>query len=76
VQVGAFGTKSQARKAASGAARKAPKVLAGRSATVKSISNGRRTLYRAWLVGLSASQAASACRELKQVKHACLVVRL
>jgi D-alanyl-D-alanine carboxypeptidase len=75
VQVGAFGSKSQARKAANSAAHKAPKVLAGRKATVKPINNGRRTLYRAWLVGLTAEQAAAACRQLKRADHACLVVR-
>lgn len=76
VQVGAFRSAGQAEKAAAGAARKAPTLLAGLDPQVNPVKSGKRTLYRAWLVGLSESQARTACRQLEKARQDCLVVRL
>jgi D-alanyl-D-alanine carboxypeptidase len=75
VQVGAFRTKTQAQQAAAIAAKKAPEHLRGRATTLKPTRSRGRTLYRAWLTGLSQAQAAAACRQLKAARHDCLVVR-
>ncbi len=75
VQVGAFASKPQARKAASAAAKRAPGLLAGKTTSVQPIKGGSQTLYRAMLSGLTLDQANAACRQLKKVRQDCLVLR-
>jgi D-alanyl-D-alanine carboxypeptidase len=76
VQVGAFRTKPQARKAALGAAKRAPALLAGKTARVLATKGRSHTLYRATLSGLTLDQANAACRQLKKARQDCLVLRI
>jgi hypothetical protein len=76
VQVGAYSSKAQARKATTMAARKAPAMLAGRPPQVQGLASGDRMIYRAYLAGLTRDQAATACRQLVKARQACMVVRL
>lgn len=75
VQVGAFKNKTQARKAAQAAAKRAPGLLAGKPATVLSTRARSGTLYRAALTGLTLDQASAACRQLKKARQDCMVLR-
>jgi D-alanyl-D-alanine carboxypeptidase len=75
VQVGAFQTRAQAQRAAAGAVRKAAGLLDGRATELKATRGRGRTLYRAWLIGLTRDQAVAACRKLARARHDCLVVR-
>jgi cell division septation protein DedD len=63
VQVGAFGSESQAH-AANGAAREKAALGGTAHASVAGVRNGRGTLYRARLGGLSREGAIEACRKL------------
>ncbi len=68
VQVGAFGNEAQA-QAAAGAARDG----AGGRPSVGSVSQGRSTLYRARVVGLSREAAMQACERLGRHGN-CMVI--
>jgi soluble lytic murein transglycosylase-like protein len=69
VQVGAYGSAAQA-SAATGAARE----QVGGRATVTGVKQGKETLYRARVGGLSKEAAVSACRKLAKGKGNCMVV--
>jgi D-alanyl-D-alanine carboxypeptidase len=75
VQVGAFKTKPQARKAATAAAKRAPALLAGKTTEVLPTKARSGTLYRAALAGLTLDQANAACRQLKKARQDCMVLR-
>ena len=71
VQVGAFASETLARTAATQA--QGSVAAAGSRAVVQSVQQGRNTLYRARVTGLSQSGAQGACERLK-VRGACNVV--
>jgi D-alanyl-D-alanine carboxypeptidase len=75
IQVGAFRNAAQAEKAAAGAARHAPGLLAGLDPRIAPVKARRGQLYRAWLVGLSEADARRACQTLRKAGQDCLVVR-
>ncbi len=75
IQVGAFRSAAQAEKAAAGAARRAPGLLAGLDPRIAPVRTRKGQLYRAWLVGLDEGAARHACRTLQKAGQDCLVVR-
>ncbi len=72
IQVGAFGNQGQA-NAAAGQARQAVRLADARS-TVAGVRDGRATLYRARVTGLSREGALHACEKLGHVHGSCMVV--
>ena len=75
VQVGAFYRYPPAEKAAEDARVKVPDLLADSRIAITHINGDRGRIYRARLIGLTKSDANSACRELESLKTDCLVVR-
>lgn len=75
VQVGAFGQRAQAQRAAANAVRLVPSLLKASAAQVQPSKTKKRTLFRALLVGLKHDDAQSACRQLKRKGTDCLVLR-
>lgn len=72
VQVGSFSSKQAAHKAANNARR----LIKDGDVHVEPVPGGRgKTLWRAQLSGLSASEAPSACGTLAKRKMACIVIR-
>ncbi len=69
VQVGAYGSASQARSATGEAREKI-----GGSAAVTGVKQGKETLYRARVGGMSKEAAVSACKKLAKGKGNCMVV--
>jgi hypothetical protein len=74
IQVGAFGSESQARAASDSARRMASESLGQAHTTVGSVRQARGTLYRARLTGLSHEAATSACEKLSRGRNACIVL--
>ncbi len=72
VQVGAFTNAGQAHAAAGTAKEKAS--LGGAHSTVASVHQGRGTLYRARLIGLSRDSAMEACQKLSRSRTSCMVL--
>ncbi len=72
VQVGAFGSESQAHVATGIAKEKA--ALGSARASVAGVHAGRNTLYRARLSGLSRESAVEACRKLGHARGNCMVL--
>jgi hypothetical protein len=72
VQVGAFSNAGQARSAAGTAKEKAS--LGAARSTVASVRQGRGTLYRARLIGLSRDTAVEACQKLSRSRTSCMVL--
>ncbi len=72
VQVGAFGSESQAHLATGIAKEKA--ALGSAHASVAGVHAGRTTLYRARLSGLSRESAVEACRKLGHGRGSCMVL--
>ncbi|HET9018381.1 MAG TPA: lytic transglycosylase domain-containing protein [Acetobacteraceae bacterium] len=70
IQVGAFGSESQARTAAEAAKGHARSLLAGAHPHVGTVHSAHGTLYRARLLGLSREAATQACERLGH----CMVV--
>ncbi len=76
IQVGAFSNPGLARAVAEGARSEAPDQLRGAAVALPPTSPfGGVPLYRARLVNLSASTAASACQRLNQRQLPCVVVQ-
>ncbi len=74
IQVGAFTSESLARAAANAARSRGGNVLAQAKPTVGSVRQGRNTLYRARLAGLSREAAMQACEKISHSRGACIVV--
>ncbi len=72
VQVGAFANAGQAHAAAGNAKERAS--LGGAHSTVASVRQGRGTLYRARLIGLSRDTAMEACQKLSRSRTSCMVL--
>jgi len=73
VQVGAFGSESQARGAIGRAKQQARELAAARSA-VTTVRQGRGKLYRARVVGMSRAAAMSACERISRARGNCMVL--
>ncbi|EFH12303.1 SPOR domain-containing protein, partial [Teichococcus cervicalis] len=71
VQVGAFGSANLARSAANEARSRIG--LGSARPAVESVAQGRNTLYRARVLGLSRESAQSACEKLRS-QGACIIV--
>ena len=74
IQVGAFNRFAPAHLAATRAMRKLPGLANTRVAVIPGDSD-KGQIYRARLIGLSETAARSACRQLKQKKVGCVVVK-
>lgn len=74
IQVGAFASEALARAAATAARGKASDVLASARPAVGAVRQGRNTLYRARLTGLSREAAMQACDKLSRGRGACIVL--
>ena len=76
MQVGAFANPGLARAVAEGARAEAPDQLHTAALALPTTAPfGGNILYRARLIGLSASEAAAACSHLNQRQLPCVVVR-
>lgn len=73
IQVGAYASESQAR-AATDSARRQASMLAAAHPMVGSVKQGRGTLYRARLTGLSHEAATTACEKIARGRSACIVI--
>ena len=71
IQVGSFGSERAAREAAAGALRAAD----GGEARIEAANKHGRTMWRAQVGGLTASEAQSACAALARHRAACVVLR-
>jgi hypothetical protein len=75
IQVGAFGSRDQARRVAETARRLAPHELGGAATVLGATAPfAGQVLYRARLLGLSEQEAASACGALYARRQACVLV--
>ena len=72
IQVGSFGSERAARDAAVSARRAAD----GGDVRIEPASQHGRTVWRAQVTGLTASEAQGACAELGRRRSACIVLRL
>ena len=76
VQVGAYYKYVKAERAATKAARHAPDVLKGAHIWIPQRNGNRRKIFQSRLMGLSKSEARSACAQLKQARVDCMIIRL
>ncbi len=75
IQVGAFATPEQARRTAESVRSLAPGELGGAQAVLGTTAPfGGQVMYRARLLGLSAQNAAAACRDLRAQSQSCVAV--
>ncbi len=75
IQVGAFATPGEARRTAESVRSLAPAELGGAQAVLGTTAPfGGQVMYRARLLGLSAQNAATACRDLHAASQACVAV--
>ncbi len=72
IQAGAFTTEAAARQAASTARR----LAASGEARIEPITQQRKTLYRAQVVGLNEAEARTACTAMSRQRLACTPIRL
>jgi hypothetical protein len=72
IQVGSFSSERAARDAAVSARRAAD----GGDVRIEPASQHGRTVWRAQVTGLTASEAQGACAELGRRRSACIVLRL
>ena len=75
IQVGAFALYKPAHHAATSAARTLGGLIAKASIEIDSGQNTKRSLYRARLIGFSATQAQAACKKLARAKRECHVIQ-
>ncbi len=75
IQVGAFKDKKPAHRAAATAAKKLGGLIASASIDIDQAKQGKRTLFRARLIGFTEDEARAACKKLKRAKKACAVVQ-
>lgn len=71
IQVGAFGSKERATRAAN-LAQDALGALGDSAEIILAPTSGRKTLYRSRLAGLTKEEAYSACKELKSARMECV----
>jgi D-alanyl-D-alanine carboxypeptidase len=74
IQVGAFRTLADSRKAAETAMKRSPDLLRGARIRVAEVSAGAETLYRAQVVGISEAGSTEACKRLVSAGKACVRV--
>lgn len=74
IQVGAFGSESQAHAALGLAKAQAHETLSVAKAAVTGVKQARGTLYRARLIGLSKETAMQACEKLGHGRGSCIVL--
>ena len=74
IQIGAFSSESMARSATGSAMAHARDALGGAHPQVSGVRQGRGTLYRARLTGLSQAAAMQACERLQRNRSTCVVV--
>lgn len=75
VQVGAYGSIKTARTQAIAAVKRAPSYLAGAKTLVVPLKNGKKSVYRARVVGIEKREAYRACKALKRLKQPCMVFK-
>lgn len=75
VQVGAYTTVNTARKQAIAAIKRAPSYLSGAKTKVVPLKNGKKSIYRARVIGVEKREAYRACKALKRLKQPCMVFR-
>ncbi len=73
IQIGAFATPLEAEQKLAAVRQQAKTVLAGHQPLTLSVQKGARQLYRARFAGFSATDAATACTELRRLSHDCFV---
>ena len=74
IQIGAFSSESMARNATGSAMAHARDALGAAHPQVSGVRQGRGTLYRARLTGLSQAAAMQACERLQRNRSSCVVV--
>jgi hypothetical protein len=74
IQVGAFGSATQAEAAVSAARKTARAELGAAHPTVTSVQHSRTVLYRARLTGMSRGEATQACERLSRGRGNCIVL--
>jgi len=75
VQVGAYGSFTTAERQAIAAVKRAPSYLSGAQTIVVPLKNGRKSVYRARVIGVEKREAYRACRALKKMHQPCMVFR-
>jgi len=75
IQVGAFALYKPAHHAAATAARDLGGLIAKASIEIDSGQTKKRSVYRARLIGFSATQAQAACKKLARAKRECHVIQ-
>ncbi len=75
VQIGVYGSTSDAERAMAAAKTKAGRVLADSSPVAIPITKGEKQLYRARFAGFDSASAANACNELRRNGLDCFVAR-
>jgi D-alanyl-D-alanine carboxypeptidase len=75
VQIGVYGSTSDAERAMAAAKTKAGHVLAASSPVAIPITKGEKQLYRARFAGFDSASAANACNELRRNGLDCFVAR-
>lgn len=75
VQVGAYNTIKTARRQAIAAIKRAPSYLTGAKTKVVPLKNGKKSVYRARVVGVEKREAYRACKALKRLRQPCMVFR-
>jgi D-alanyl-D-alanine carboxypeptidase len=75
VQVGAFGTESEAKQHLEAAQSKAKNLLGRADPFTEAVTKGDKTFYRARFAGLERSQAEATCRQLRRSEIVCMTVK-
>lgn len=75
VQVGAYSSVKKARNQAKAAIKRAPSYLSGAKTKVVPLKNGKKSVYRARVVGVEKREAYRACKALKRLRQPCMVFR-
>ena len=76
VQIGAFGSETEARRQLQSAFDRSGGVLDGRQPTTQPIHHAGKQLYRARFSGFDQHTAASACQQLKRRQIECHVAKV
>jgi cell division protein FtsN len=74
VQVGAFRSPEDSRKAVDNTRRRASDLLAGTRMQIAPISAGEETLYRAQIIGIAEAEATEVCKRLTSAGQPCIRV--
>jgi D-alanyl-D-alanine carboxypeptidase len=74
VQIGAFGSATEARSALADAQDRAGGVLSGLQSTTPTTVKDGQTMFRARFTGLNADRASSTCTELRRRSIDCFVI--